>query len=291
MMKSGNDVAGSSPGQNDHGTIDYKRANAQLRMDQVFHREARIAGFSHLDPEITFFTQIAALLRPEDVVLDFGAGRGEWFEDDPSHYRRWLQNFRGRCTFVDGCDVDPVVSGNQTLDRATVLKPGERLPYEDGRFDLVISRYVFEHLADPDWAASELLRVTRPGGWICAITPNKWGYLALASRMVPNTLHAKVLRFVQPGRKEVDIFPTTYTLNTPASLKRYFGKAADVFWFRTSATPTYHFGKRPIYLLQAALHRLLPRQLHKGLCIFIRKHGGIGDKASGEDGRDTDRGR
>lgn len=260
--------------RNDYGTVDYSRSNAQLRMDQAFHREARIAGFSHLDPEVTFFTQIAALLRTEDVVLDFGAGRGEWFEDDPSHYRRWLQNLRGRCAFVDGCDVDPVVSGNQTLDRATVLEPGAGLPYEDDRFDLVVSRYVFEHLDDPDRAVSELLRVTRPGGWICAITPNKWGYLALASRMVPNTLHARVLRFVQPGRKEVDIFPTTYALNTPSSLKRYFGEKADVFWFRTSATPTYHFGRRPIYLLQAALDRLLPRQLHKGLCIFIRKREG-----------------
>ena len=185
-----------------------------------------------------------------------------------------FRTFADGCAFVDGCDVDPVVSGNQTLDRAMVLEPGAGLPYEDDRFDLVVPRYVFEHLDDPDRAVSELLRVTRPGGWICAITPNKWGYLALASRMVPNTLHARVLRFVQPGRKEVDIFPTTYALNTPSSLKRYFGEKADVFWFRTSATPTYHFGRRPIYLLQAALHRLLPRQLHKGLCIFIRKREG-----------------
>ncbi len=255
------------------GTVDYARAGKQLRMDQAFHPEARISGFAHLDPEVMFFTQIAALLKPDDVVLDFGAGRGEWFEDDPSHYRRWLQNFRGRCAFVDGCDVDPVVANNRTLDKATVLQQGQDLPYEDERFDLVVSRYVFEHLADPEWAANELLRVTKPGGWICAIAPNKWGYLALASRLVPNRLHAKVLRFVQPGRKEADIFPTAYKLNTPGDLRKHFGDRADVFWFRSSATPTYHFGKRAIYGLQALLHRVLPPQLDKGLCIFIRKHG------------------
>jgi len=263
---------GKNGREHSFGTVDYTKAGRQLEMDQVFHPEARVSGFSHLDPEVMFFTQVASLLKPDDTVLDFGAGRGEWFEDDPSHYRRWLQDFRGRCAFVDGCDVDPVVETNRTLDRARLFEPGADLPYEDERFDLVVSRYVFEHLADPRWAARELLRVTRPGGWICAITPNKWGYLALLSRMVPNDLHARVLRFVQPGRKEVDVFPTTYTLNTPSDLERHFGDSADVFCFRTSATPTYHFGKRSMYRLQALFHRLLPPQLDKGLCIFIRKH-------------------
>ncbi|MGB3805576.1 MAG: class I SAM-dependent methyltransferase [Erythrobacter sp.] len=262
--------AGSSA--SDIDTIDYAKAGRQLAMDQAFHPEARVSGFSHLDPEVMFFTQVAALLEPEHTVLDFGAGRGEWFEDDPSRYRRWLQDFRGRCAFVDGCDVDLVVETNRTLDRAQTFEPGGPLPYEDARFDLIVSRYVFEHLPDPRWAARELLRVTKPGGWICAITPNKWGYLALLSRLVPNDLHARVLRFVQPGRKEADVFPTTYTLNTPTDIKRHFGADADVFCFRTSATPTYHFGRRGIYRAQALLHRLLPPQLDKGLCVFIRKH-------------------
>ena len=206
------------------------------------------------------------------MALDFGAGRGEWFEDDPAHYRRELQNLRGRCAFVDGCDLDPVIERNRSLDRASVIEPGAPLPYEDERFDIVVSRYVFEHLTDPVWASRELLRVTKPGGWICAITPNKWGYVALAARLTPNTLHAGALKFVQPNRKEEDVFPTAYALNTPADLKRHFGRHAYIHAFRSSSTPTYHFGRSWIYRAQALLHRVLPPQLDKGLFVFIRKH-------------------
>jgi len=253
------------------GPIDPDKSTVQLQLEQRFHPEARVSGFSHLDQEVAFFTQIAALLRPTDVVLDFGAGRGEWFYDDPSRYRRWIQNFRGRCAHVDGCDVDPVVLENESLDAAALLEPGKPLPYEDGRFDLIISRYVFEHVPDPEWAARELLRVTKPGGWICAMTPNKWGYVAIAARMVPNGLHRRVLRLIQPHRKEVDVFPTHYRLNTPGAARRHFGTRADVFHYRSSAVPSYHFGSGLLFRLQALLHRILPRVLDLGLHLFIRK--------------------
>jgi 2-polyprenyl-3-methyl-5-hydroxy-6-metoxy-1,4-benzoquinol methylase len=47
---------------------------------------------------------------------------------------------------------------------------------------------VFEHIEDPEWLARELLRIVKPGGLIAAFTPNKFGYFAVAARMVPNRL-------------------------------------------------------------------------------------------------------
>jgi SAM-dependent methyltransferase len=252
-------------------TIDPEKPSRQLSLEQRILAESGIAGFSHIDQEVAFFTQVAALLRPEDVVLDFGAGRGEWFEDDPSLYRRWLQNLRGRCAHVDGCDVDPVVRQNRTLDAAALLEPGASLPYEDNRFDLVVSRYVFEHVPDPEWAARELLRVTKPGGWICALTPNKWGYVAMAARMVPNALHKRVLNRIQPHRRAQDVFPTVYRLNTPGAVRRHFGHGADVFHYAMSAVPSYHFGSAALFRLELLMHRLLPSALGLTLHLFIRK--------------------
>ena len=192
-------------------------------------------------------------------------------DNDPSLHRRWLQNFRGRCAHVDGCDPDPVVLENPTLDAAAVLKGGEPLPYEDERFDLIVSRYVFEHIDDPEWAAKELLRVLKPGGWICAMTPNSWGYVALASRLVPNRLHSRALSRVQPGRQGKDVFPTVYKLNRPSAVKRYFGGGADVYHYSTSAVPSYHFGNLFLLRLQQLLHRLTPPMFDVGLRFFIRK--------------------
>jgi SAM-dependent methyltransferase len=256
---------------NGRATFDEGKLTSKTRLEMRMFLEANVSGFAHRDQEVAFFSQVAALLRPSDVVLDFGAGRGEWFHDDPVRYRRDLQNFRGRCAHVDGCDIDPVVLENPTLDRAQMFRPGEPLPYEDDRFDLVVSRYVFEHIADPAWAASELLRVTKPGGWICAVTPNKYGYVALLSRMVPNRLHAALLRSVQPHRKERDVFPTVYRLNTPGAVRRHFGPGADVYHYRDSAVPSYHFGRSFIFRGLQLLHRLLPNALGTGLFLFIRK--------------------
>jgi len=247
------------------------------RLERRVYREANVSGFSHVDQEIAFFTQVAALLRPTDVLLDFGAGRGEFMDQDPSEFRRRLQNFRGRCEHVDGCDPDPVVLENPTVDAAQVIEAGKALPYEDNRFDIVVARYVFEHIENPQRVAQELLRVVKPGGWICAMTPNKWGYVALASRLLPNRAHSQALIHVQPGRQACDVFPTRYRLNRPSAVKRYFGHAADVYWYSTSAVPSYHFGNIFVMRILQVVHRLTPTPFDVGLRFFIRKRdeGGI----------------
>ena len=253
-------------------TVDSGSRSSTVALEQRMYGEANVGGFSHEDPEVSFFTQVAALLREDDVVLDFGAGRGEFMFNDPVLYRRWLQNLRGRGRHGDGGDVDPVVLSNPTLDEAKLIEPGKPLPYPDNRFDLIVSRYVFEHVPDPEWLASELLRVTRPGGWICALTPNKWGYVAVAASMVPNRLHSKLLHRIQPARKAQDVFPTKYLLNTPGAVRRAFGDSVDVYYYRTNGVPAYHFNNALMFRLQMLIHRILPPHLATGLRVFVRKH-------------------
>lgn len=250
---------------------DVSKESPKHRLERRVYREANVSGFPHNDQEVAFYTQVAALLRPDDVLLDFGAGRGEFMDTDPSRYRVRLQNFRGRCAHVDGCDPDAVVLENPTLDAAAVIAMGEPLPYSDNRFDMIVSRYVFEHIADPQWAAAELLRVLKPGGWICAMTPNKFGYVALASRMIPNRLHSRALSRVQPGRAAKDIFPTVYRLNRPSAVRRHFGHSADIYHYSTSAVPSYHFGSLALMRLEQLVHRLTPPMFNVGLRFFIRK--------------------
>jgi ubiquinone/menaquinone biosynthesis C-methylase UbiE len=150
------------------------------------------------------------------------------------------------------------------------------LPYEDGRFDLILCRYVFEHIVDPRRTANELLRVLKPGGCICAITPNKWGYVALASRLLPNKAHPGALSHIQPGRYARDVFPTVYRLNRPGASRRYFGHAADIYHYSTSAVPSYHFGSVTLMRVQQLVHRLTPPMFDVGLRFFIHKRANAG---------------
>ena len=80
--------------------------------------------------------------------------------------------------FVHGVDVSPAM-----VDEARVRDPvssydvydGRRLPFDDGRFDLVTTICVLHHVAPVDWSATvaELVRVTRPGGLVAVIEHNR----------------------------------------------------------------------------------------------------------------------
>ena len=236
-----------------------------------FYPESNVGGFSHVDGIVVFFTQIAAILRPTDHVLDFGAGRGEPILDDRVPYRRDLSNMQGRCAHLEGCDIDEVVLENPYLDHAEVIHPDSPLPYPDNRFDLVIARWVFEHIADPNHVARELLRVVKPGGWIAAFTPNKFGYIALGGRLVPNRLHVRSLEKVQPGRKPEDVFPTHYRMNTRSALRKAFGDDVDMFVTGWASEPSYHFGSPYIYRPLKWTNKHLPAALQPTLFIYIRK--------------------
>jgi SAM-dependent methyltransferase len=236
-----------------------------------FYPESNITGFTHVDGTVGFYSQVVAYTRPDHIVLEFGAGRGRILSDDPIEFRRNISDLRTRCAHLDGCDIDPVVLNNPYLDTARVIRESEALPYENERFDLIISRFVFEHVSEPDFTARELLRVLKPGGLIAATTPNKWGYIGLGARLVPNRFHVGALARIQPEREAEDIFPTVYKLNTRADLHSHFARNADIFVVRRAAEPAYHFGKPLIYRAIKWLNKHSPDSFLPVLDIYIRK--------------------
>jgi SAM-dependent methyltransferase len=232
-------------------------------------------GFTRVDGAIEFFTRVHALLAdlPDGtVVLDFGAGRGKQALLDPSPYRRRLQDLRAPGRTVIGADVDPIVTTNPQVDRALVIGPDGRIDLPDGSIDVVVSEFTFEHVDDPSAVAAELHRIVRPGGWVCARTPNKWGYIAIGARLVPNRLHIAALARLQPGKAAQDTFPTRYRMNTVRALRSVFGPPRwEVFAYAADAEPDLYTGSS--HLLSsviAGLHHL-PGPVRSMLFVFIQK--------------------
>ncbi|MEL7691455.1 class I SAM-dependent methyltransferase [Citromicrobium bathyomarinum] len=233
--------------------------------------EASVGGFSRVNGSIEFYTRINALVNENSVVLDYGAGRGAQIDTERVPYVRHLKTLKGRVKHLEGCDIDETVMGNPFLNSAKVFQPEKPLPYGDNTFDVIYSSWVLEHVADPAQVARELLRVLKPGGYFCAITPNKFGYISLASRLAGNVNHTALLRKIQPERLEHDVFPTFYRMNTRGALSKAFTKADEVVVYDSSWEPAYHFNNALVFRAFKLLHGLTPPGLNAVLLVFVRK--------------------
>src|SRR4030095_14769010 len=95
----------------------------------------------------------------DDTVLDVACGPG-----------LVVAAFARVVRHATGIDMTPamlsrardVTAGlaNVTLDHGDV----QALPYADGTFSIVVSRFAFHHFADPRAVLAEMRRVCRPGG-------------------------------------------------------------------------------------------------------------------------------
>jgi SAM-dependent methyltransferase len=64
----------------------------------------------------------------------------------------------------------PIPSGNARF----VAGAGERLPFPENTFDVVLSHEVLEHVQNDREALAEIFRVLRPGGRLILFCPNRW---------------------------------------------------------------------------------------------------------------------
>ena len=147
-------------------------------------------------------------------VLNVGSGPFFELDDVDTTSRR-----------VTACDIDPraielarKLHGDR-LCAADVVAPGAPLPYVDGRFDLVVSMDVIEHVIEPGllpWLC-EIQRVTKPGGLVFLTTPN---YASKALTLIENTALELVARRQGFSRKE--LHPSKFT---PARLRALLAEA------------------------------------------------------------------
>lgn len=248
-------------------------AAAQPKREAVYERlfpERRFTSFFRRQIRFVFFSILADLVTPESVVLDFGAGRGKHVECEFGHMGR-LANLRGRVRKVIGLDPDDAVFANPTLDEAFQMDPTGSIPLPDASVDVIFSCAVLEHVSDPERTAAEITRVLKPGGWFCAYTPNKWGYVGMGVRMVPNALHASMLKFANPNNVAAkDVFPTLYRMNTLGDIARLFPNFRNAS-FIFNGPPGYNFGSVMMARFWLAVMSVTPHRMGQTLFVFVQK--------------------
>ncbi len=192
---------------------------------------------------------ISEKVKPHTYILDAGAGGGDKF-------KHGLKLLKG-VDQVIGVDLDHRVLNNPQLHKGIVADLRE-VPLASEYFDLIIARYVFEHISETGTFLNELRRLLKPNGCVVFLTPNKWHYVAVGSRITPSGIH-KCFNQILRGRQPEDTFPTFYRLNTARDLRREFRRAGfqeDRMVFLECA-PNYLVFSRLLFLLGVAYERIV----------------------------------
>ena len=148
---------------NTKGPFNYASIQAGY-YDEVFHRrKGPQSKWHHLK-----FAHVASLMKGARSHLDIGCGPGTFIGLLPPGVKS---------TGIDIAEDQIAFAGSRygTDGRRFVrIDSLQRLPFEDGCFDVVTAVEFIEHLSTADTSAmlKECLRVLRPGGRIILTTPN-----------------------------------------------------------------------------------------------------------------------
>jgi hypothetical protein len=109
---------------------------------------------------------------------------------------------------------------------------------------------------------------------LCVRTPNRHGYVAIAARLIPNRLHAAVLKCLGKGRGAKDVFPTVYRCNTAGKIRRAMRRQGfEACVYSHEDEPTYLCFSRIAYALGDICRRFIPPVCRGNLFVFGRKQG------------------
>jgi ubiquinone/menaquinone biosynthesis C-methylase UbiE len=229
-----------------------------------------LGEYGPLDGTMEFYGRINAIIKNTDFVLDLGAGRGSWFFDDNCSYRRNIRNIKDKVKYLVGVDIDKAIFENQTTHKNIIMK-SDKIPLDDNSMNIVIADWVLEHVQNPDDFVKEIYRVLKPGGFFCARTPHKYKYISILASLIKNKHHSKVLRFIQPERKEIDTFPTAYKINTLKIIRKYFFNFKNFSYLYTSQ-PSYYANSKFLFQFFSFLHKVLPAFMVSEIFVFLQKN-------------------
>jgi ubiquinone/menaquinone biosynthesis C-methylase UbiE len=123
-----------------------------------FYRSPFSKFYNYHDYRLKKFVRaVSESVRPEEVLLDVGAGDCQYKQD-----------FVGRCKYISQDIGDKAC---YTYDQIDVRSEIYNIPLPSESVDIILCTQVLEHLKYPVKALQEMHRLLKPGGRLCLTVP------------------------------------------------------------------------------------------------------------------------
>lgn len=178
------------------------------RLEKIFYPGLRYS-------QVHYYEALKRSIPESSDWLDLGCGHqmfASWMTAQEAELARRSRRLVGIDLDWEGLRKNPVVD--------PVFGNLESLPFPAGSFDAVTANMVIEHLPHPERVLAEVYRVLRPGGLFVFHTPNVRSFMMTLASKMPQRLK-NFLAYVLESRKEADVFPTCYQMNTFPDIHRH----------------------------------------------------------------------
>jgi SAM-dependent methyltransferase len=183
---------------------------------EVPHGRARYAR----DWGIEFWDRVNEALENATAVLDVGSGRRPTIS--PAARPAGLE-YVG--LDVSAGELERAPAGS--YDRTIAADATDHVPDLDGRFDLIVSWQVLEHVRELSRAASNFHAYARPGGTFVAMLSGRYAASAIANRLLPTDVGRRFVARLRRRPLET-VFPAYYDHCDEQGLREAFADWDEV---------------------------------------------------------------
>lgn len=224
----------------------YSELNLKERRQVLYKKRYKSENPKWDDSLIYLTNKFRALCSENAIVLDAGCGNGNYVIDENRESIKWAV----------GVDTsEEYTKKNICLDEVKIGNL-EKLPFAQGEFDVVISLWVLEHLADPNKVFAEIHRVLKPNGIFMFATPNL-NYLPIKLIYLIKSVKVNhILNKILFGRGAEEIFPAYYRANSLEKIKEMSSGLFNIEELKLNADVSYSSFDEFSYRISAATTKL-----------------------------------
>ena len=135
------------------GRLYSRLINARSPLGWLYQKTFHAPVYSDIDGQVLSYVRE---LRPGSLILDVGGNEGSF--DNPLIQKLLRQHRYLRL------DIDAESSPD-------IIGDARNIPLQDNSVDVVISKSVLEHIAEPEKSISEMHRILKQGGFLYLYTP------------------------------------------------------------------------------------------------------------------------